>query len=76
VKLHQAHDLYAPLVNRRLEFDYVKKVLKDHGFTDVIRTVKDTELYIRAVKTKMNESDNAMPLTTENNIPWALKPGR
>ena len=72
-KLHQNHDIYSPLLNRRLEFDYVKKVLEENGFTDVTRTVVHTELNIRAVKGKMNPADKAMLLHPENNTSWALK---
>lgn len=49
-RLHQAHDLYAPLINRRLEFEAVKADLEAAGFTDITRTVQHTELFIRAVK--------------------------
>lgn len=48
--VHAAHDAYAPLINRRLEFDYVKKFLEDRGFTGVVRTVDYTELFIRSFK--------------------------
>ncbi len=48
--LHNQHDIYAPLVNRRLEYDYVKKAIEAQGFVDVTRTVDHTELFIRALK--------------------------
>ena len=72
-KLHQNHDLFAPLLNRRLEFDYVKKVLEENGFTDVVRTVENTELYIRAVKTKMQPGDSAMLIEKGHNPHWTVK---
>ena len=74
-KVHQHHDIYAPLLNRRLEFDQVKKMLEESGFTDVTRTVKDTELYIRAVKTKMSDSDKGKLIESDNNTHWSLKLG-
>lgn len=49
-KVHNYHDIYAPLINRRLEFDQVKQILQDYGFEAVSRTLKHTELFIRAVK--------------------------
>ena len=73
IKLHQNHDIYAPLLNRRLEFDQVKKMLEENGFTEVVRTVKDTELYIRAVKTSVNPGDKEMLIKSENNTHWSLK---
>lgn len=72
-KLHQNHDMYAPLLNRRLEFDYVKKMLEEHGFTDIVRTVKNTELHIRAVKTKMKPEDRDMIIHNDNNPFWFKK---
>lgn len=50
-KIHAVHDLYAPLVNRRLEFDYVKGFLQARGFGDVARTIDDSELFVRAIRT-------------------------
>ena len=49
-KLHNLHDLYAPLINRRLEYSYVKTFLEDRGF-DVTRTIDSTELFLRAMRT-------------------------
>jgi 2-polyprenyl-3-methyl-5-hydroxy-6-metoxy-1,4-benzoquinol methylase len=70
-KLHQNHDLFAPLLNRRLEFDYVKKMLEDNGFTDVVRTVNDTELHVRAVKKTLSPEDKKMVRYADgNNPPW------
>lgn len=50
--LHQMHDLYAPLINRRLEFDQVRGRLEVAGFCDVERTIDHTELFVRAFKGK------------------------
>lgn len=48
--IHNLHDIYAPLVNRRLEFETVKISLEDCGFKDIVRTIDHTELFIRALK--------------------------
>lgn len=72
-RLHQNHDIYSPLLNRRLEYDYVKKMLEENGFTDVTRTVNHTEIHVRAVKKAMNPADKNMVLTPENNTAWYLK---
>lgn len=72
-KLHQAHDIYAPLLNRRLEFDYVKQMLEENGFVDVVRTVNSPELHIRATKTKSRPEDKEMLLPTVGVSPWYSK---
>jgi SAM-dependent methyltransferase len=48
--IHNLHDLYAPLINRRFEFGDIRDALKGAGFTDITRTIQHTELFIRAVK--------------------------
>lgn len=54
-RLHQMHDIYSPLLNRRLDFDYVKKQLEAFGFTDIVRTNNSTEIHVRAVKGNSSE---------------------
>ena len=49
-RLHNLHDLYAPLINRRFEFAEIRTLLEGEGFGDVIRTILHTELFIRAIK--------------------------
>jgi SAM-dependent methyltransferase len=49
-KLHIFHDLYAPLINRRLSFPYVKEFLTKRGMHNIERTIDHTELFIRAFK--------------------------
>lgn len=49
-KLHIYHDIYAPLVNRRLDFNYVKDFLSKRGMHSIVRTIDHTELFIRAFK--------------------------
>lgn len=72
-KLHQNHDIYAPLLNRRLDFDYIKQQLEMNGFTDVVRTVRTTELNIRAIKGILSPADKAMVKYSDNNLPWSSK---
>lgn len=49
-RVHQMHDIYSPLLNRRLDFEYVKGLLEKKGFTSIVRTNSSTELHIRAIK--------------------------
>lgn len=49
-KVHNAHDIYAPLVNRRLEWQQMVNILKNKGFSRVDRTIEHSELFIRATK--------------------------
>jgi 2-polyprenyl-3-methyl-5-hydroxy-6-metoxy-1,4-benzoquinol methylase len=48
--VHNLHDLYAPLINRRFAFAEIRDRLQSIGFNDVIRTMQHTDLHIRAVK--------------------------
>jgi 2-polyprenyl-3-methyl-5-hydroxy-6-metoxy-1,4-benzoquinol methylase len=49
-KLHAAHDLLAPVINRRFTFEQVKDILIELGYCDIIRTIKHTEIFVRAIK--------------------------
>jgi 2-polyprenyl-3-methyl-5-hydroxy-6-metoxy-1,4-benzoquinol methylase len=49
-RIHQMHDIYSPLLNRRLEFNQMEELLLKYGFSDITRTNSSTELHIRAVK--------------------------
>lgn len=53
--IHNLHDLYAPLINRRFEFADIRKALETAGFQDITRTIRHTELFIRAVKGDASE---------------------
>lgn len=53
-KVHIVHDVYAPLINRRLEFGEVRDILQLQGFSHIERTIDHTELFIRAVKGSRN----------------------
>jgi SAM-dependent methyltransferase len=49
-RLHNLHDLYSPLVNRRFDFADLRERLRALGFGDITRTIDHTELFVRAVK--------------------------
>tara|TARA_Y100001968_G_scaffold332789_1_gene392263 strand:+ start:3321 stop:4262 length:942 start_codon:yes stop_codon:yes gene_type:complete len=58
-QIHNFHDEYAPLINRRLMFNEIKEFLKKRDFINIIRTIDHTELFVRAQKK-----------TTNNDIPF------
>jgi SAM-dependent methyltransferase len=49
-KVHNAHDVYAPLINRRLTFSEVESRLRANGFTEITRTIQHREIFVRAIK--------------------------
>jgi 2-polyprenyl-3-methyl-5-hydroxy-6-metoxy-1,4-benzoquinol methylase len=49
-KVHELHDIYAPLINRRFTFDQVRELLEEQGLNSVTRTIEHTELFVRAFK--------------------------
>jgi hypothetical protein len=57
--MHNVHDMYAPLINRRLEFQQVEALLRGHGFTDIVRTIDGTELFIRAMTAQSKARNQA-----------------
>jgi 2-polyprenyl-3-methyl-5-hydroxy-6-metoxy-1,4-benzoquinol methylase len=61
--VHNQHDIYAPLINRRLEFGPLKEHLERLGFMDVRRTIAHTELFVRALKGSPSQYE-----------PWLLPP--
>jgi 2-polyprenyl-3-methyl-5-hydroxy-6-metoxy-1,4-benzoquinol methylase len=60
-KVHSAHDIYAPLINRRFMFDEVERMLADRGFTQCVRTVDHPEVFVRATRTGVNLSGVSLP---------------
>lgn len=48
--VHHVHDIYAPLINRRLTFDEIKGMLENLGFTHVERMISHSEVWVQAVK--------------------------
>lgn len=49
-KVHNFHDVYAPLINRRFLFSEVQEMLEQRGFSSIIRTINHPEVFIRATK--------------------------
>jgi 2-polyprenyl-3-methyl-5-hydroxy-6-metoxy-1,4-benzoquinol methylase len=49
-KVHNVHDVFAPLINRRFHFAEIEEMLKKVGFTQITRTIDHTEIFLRAVK--------------------------
>lgn len=49
VDIHHAHDIFAPLINRRFEFGEISGILAGLGFMAIERTIDHTELWVRAV---------------------------
>lgn len=49
-EVHVQHDIYSPLINRRLDYEYVEKFLKEEGFSSVERVKEHTEIWVRGVK--------------------------
>ena len=72
-KIHQKHDYYAPLLNRRFEFDYIKAILENNGFTNIARTVNYTEVHIRAMKSPVKKENENYILPANKNPAWYLK---
>jgi SAM-dependent methyltransferase len=59
--VHNVHDLYAPLINRRFTFDETKGMLAERGFTDVLRTIDHTEVFVRATRGDVDLSEWSLP---------------
>lgn len=53
--VHNLHDLYAPLINRRVEWAEIRRRLESAGLTQVTRTKQDTEVFVRAVNGSATE---------------------
>lgn len=49
-RIHNYHDIYAPLINRRFKFTQIEQILKSKGFEDITRTINHSELFIRAIR--------------------------
>lgn len=52
---HQLFDLLSPTINHRLGFATVRRELERLGFTEVTRTVRSGELFVRAVRPGFRE---------------------
>lgn len=69
-KLHQAHDYYAPLINRRFEFTYIEGILKQAGFAKVEQTMPHTELFVRAVMRDVEDFEKRWSLPVPQSPYW------
>ena len=69
-KLHQAHDYYAPLINRRFEFPYIEKILKQAGFAEVEQTIPHTELFVRAIMRDVDDFEKRWSLPVPQSPYW------
>jgi SAM-dependent methyltransferase len=49
-RLHNEHDIYAPLVNRRFTYEEICEMLSGYGFGNFVRTIEHSEIFIRAEK--------------------------
>ena len=75
-EINNIHDEYAPLINRRLDFDYIRKFLEDRGFEDIVRTVDHSELFVRAIKSNSKKYYNEYILPSNQDDPyWINRPG-
>lgn len=59
--VHNIHDIYAPLINRRFLYDDVCAMLSQRGFSQFLRTIQHTEVFIRAVKGSADLSGVTLP---------------
>ena len=48
--VHQAFDCLSPTINTRHTFDEVAGWLAEEGFTDVVQTIRHSELFVRALR--------------------------
>jgi 2-polyprenyl-3-methyl-5-hydroxy-6-metoxy-1,4-benzoquinol methylase len=60
-KMHMFHDIYAPLINRRFSFLEIQRMLANHGFTECLRTIDHTELFIRSTRKSVDLSGISIP---------------
>lgn len=49
-KVHNMHDIFAPLINRRFTLEQVKKLLQARGLTGITQTIAHSEVFVRAAK--------------------------
>ncbi len=49
-KVHNLHDIFAPLINRRFTFEQIQAMLEPRGLSRIERTLEHSELFIRASK--------------------------
>lgn len=66
-KVHNVHDVYAPLINRRFYFEEIEEILEGVGFTQITRTIDHTEVFVRAIK---GEADYSTDLLAPKQPPY------
>ena len=54
-QIHNFHDIYAPLVNRRFYWEQIEELFRTSGFEDIERTVSHSEIWVRAIKSNSEE---------------------
>lgn len=59
--LHNVHDIYAPLINRRFYYNDICDMLKERGFCNFLRTINHTEVFVRATKGDVDLSEITLP---------------
>lgn len=64
-EVHNLFDGLSPLINERFKFSTIEGWLKNLGFSDVIRTIRHTELFIRASRDNCSAREYFLPLPQE-----------
>jgi 2-polyprenyl-3-methyl-5-hydroxy-6-metoxy-1,4-benzoquinol methylase len=59
-RVHNLHDIYAPLINRRFSFAEVESQLAGLGFKQITRTIQHTEIFVRAVRGEADYSAHTL----------------
>jgi SAM-dependent methyltransferase len=60
-RLHNEHDIYAPLINRRFLFEEVAEMLARRGFRDCMKTIDHSEVFVRATRGDVDLSGQSLP---------------
>jgi len=60
-QIHNMHDTYAPLINRRFTFAETAEMLAKRGFTDCVRTMDHPEVFVRATRGDVDLSAVSLP---------------
>jgi len=60
-KVHNVHDIYAPSINRRLDYLPLEQRLTDLGFHGITRTIDHPELFVRAFRGSFPEDQQLPP---------------
>jgi SAM-dependent methyltransferase len=60
--LHQVFDALSPTINTRHTFEEVQQWLRQAGFDDVVQTLDDSELFVRALRAREQVEPFLLPL--------------